>query len=197
MVIMISLIALASYFLVRRVTITDSASAWMTKSILSTILLCIIAVKLRQHLNSLRHIPKAQGSDANALPSSALMVNTSHGYLQAKGQAARWTGLFSEPRAPEVLKLSLNVKNKGLVRYSGLLGGERILVTDPEGLHEVLQEKGYSMEKWKTVKRILEPVLGSGILTADGELHKVNANEQSRPILWLILTFSHRYKRKS
>lgn len=52
---------------------------------------------------------------------------------------------FSEPKAPEVLELSQQTANRGLIRYSGMFGGEWILVTDPEGLHEVLQQKTYSM----------------------------------------------------
>lgn len=168
MAFVMSLIALGSYFLTRCVTTTEK-----THSILSIILLCVLAVKLRHYLNPLQHLPKAQESAASVFPCLVLIARTNLAHMQAKSQTKRWASFFNEPRAPEVSKLLINARNKGLVRYSGILGGDRVLVTDPEGLHEVLQEKSYSMQKWETTKRILGPILGGGILTAEGELHKV------------------------
>ena len=70
-------------------------------------------------------------------------------------------------------KYILNTPNEGLLRYAGMLGADRILVTSDAGLHEVLHEKSYLLHKWDVAKRIVAPLLGDGILFAEGDIHKV------------------------
>lgn len=54
-----------------------------------------------------------------------------------------------------------------------MFGAPRILVTSSQGLHEVLYEKSYTFHKSSIAKRIVGPLLGGGILIAEGDLHKV------------------------
>ena len=63
--------------------------------------------------------------------------------------------------------------NNGLIRYSGMFGFPRVLVTESQGQREVLYEKSYSFHKSEIAKRITGPLLGGGVLIAEGDLHKV------------------------
>ena len=83
-----------------------------------------------------------------------------------------------EPKAPEVIEYQYSTPNKGLVRYRGMLGRQRYLVTSLEGYHEVLQEKSYTFDKWDVSKRVLGPLMGSGVLLQDGDIHKVCYQEK-------------------
>lgn len=67
-----------------------------------------------------------------------------------------------------------SVPNDGLIRYLGLLNSERVLVTSPDGLSELLQTKPYHFIKTPAVRRILLMILGDGLIVAEGSEHKVS-----------------------
>ncbi|TRX89771.1 hypothetical protein FHL15_009361 [Xylaria flabelliformis] len=64
------------------------------------------------------------------------------------------------------------VKNNGLVRYRTVINAERIIVTTPEALAEVLTTKSYQFKKPDIVVTALKPIAGDGILLAEGDQHK-------------------------
>ncbi|KAM0796362.1 cytochrome P450 [Usnea florida] len=94
-------------------------------------------------------------------------------YVATASHCSSLQKFFKEPRAPEVLEYTTNTPNEGLLRYTGMLGADRILVTSDVGLHEVLHEKSYLLDKWDVSKRIVGPLLGDGILVAEGDRHKI------------------------
>lgn len=51
---------LGSGLLVRHLVATDTISGWKIQMILLIFLFCMIAIKLLQRFNPMRHIPKAQ-----------------------------------------------------------------------------------------------------------------------------------------
>ena len=67
------------------------------------------------------------------------------------------------------------IPNQGLIRYKGLLNTERILITSPKALGEVLVHKNYDFIKPGQLRHGLGRILGVGILLAEGEEHKVLA----------------------
>ncbi|KAI7282800.1 cytochrome P450 [Hortaea werneckii] len=69
-----------------------------------------------------------------------------------------------------------NVPNDGLIRYS-MWGQERLLVTSPKALGEVLVTKNYDFVKPQQVRNGLARVLGVGILLAEGDEHKRQRKE--------------------
>ena len=71
-----------------------------------------------------------------------------------------------------MLRYIQNNPNEGLIRYVGMFGAERLLVSDPKALREVLYEKSYSFHKPIIAKRIVGSLIG-GILVTEGNLHKV------------------------
>ena len=65
-----------------------------------------------------------------------------------------------------------HVPNDGLIRYS-MWFQERLLITNPKALGEVLVTKNYDFIKPKQLRNGLGRLLGIGILLAEGEEHKV------------------------
>ncbi|KAI1172264.1 cytochrome P450 [Nemania sp. FL0916] len=80
--------------------------------------------------------------------------------------------LLSEPRGiPE--SDWVNRISGGLIRYRTLLNDERLLVTAPEALSEVLTTKSYQFKKPAAVVNGLKTIAGNGILLAEGDQHKL------------------------
>lgn len=65
------------------------------------------------------------------------------------------------------------VKNEGLIRYYIVGNIERIMLTSPESLSEVLVKKTYDFPKPDGIRESLERVTGHGVLLAEGDDHKV------------------------
>ena len=68
-----------------------------------------------------------------------------------------------------------NISNEGLIYYTSLLNQPRLLVTNPQGLSEVLTTKSYDFVKPQQLRNGLGRVLGVGILLAEGDEHKVGS----------------------
>ena len=66
-----------------------------------------------------------------------------------------------------------SIPNEGLIRYKFWLNFERVYLTQPKTLSEVLVTKSYDFAKPPFAKAALGPVLGNAILFAEGHEHKV------------------------
>lgn len=65
------------------------------------------------------------------------------------------------------------VPNDGVIRYLGMLNQERLLITSPQALSEVLVTKNYDFKKPRFVKFGLGRILGvEAILLAEGDEHR-------------------------
>ncbi|CAK7235748.1 hypothetical protein SBRCBS47491_009401 [Sporothrix bragantina] len=64
------------------------------------------------------------------------------------------------------------IPNNGLIRYLGLFNQERLLITKPKALAEVLVSKNYDFIKPGQVRNALSRILGVGILLAEGDEHR-------------------------
>jgi hypothetical protein len=65
------------------------------------------------------------------------------------------------------------VPNSGLLRVYLRGYQERLLVTSPKALSEILVSQAYSFTKPGSVKKRLSYITGNGLLVSDGENHKV------------------------
>lgn len=68
----------------------------------------------------------------------------------------------------------------------GIFNQERLFVTSPKALAEVLVTRNYDFEKPPQVRRFLGRILGVGVLVAEGEQHKVQRRS-------LLPAFSYRH----
>ncbi|KUI67349.1 Cytochrome P450 97B3, chloroplastic [Cytospora mali] len=76
------------------------------------------------------------------------------------------------PTGWPMLEWVRTVPNDGLIRYLSLLNQERLLVTSPKALAEVLVTKNYEFTKPGMVAQSIGRILGVGILLAEGDEHK-------------------------
>lgn len=65
------------------------------------------------------------------------------------------------------------VPNDGLIRYRMRFNKERVLITSPKALSEVLVQRNYEFAKPSTLGLGLGRILGVGLIIAEGEEHKV------------------------
>ncbi|KAI0398737.1 cytochrome P450 [Xylaria palmicola] len=81
--------------------------------------------------------------------------------------------LFSESRGIAQSYWVENIPHKGLLRYRNIINQERLILTSPEALAEVLTTKSYQFKKPEVVVTALRPIAGMGILLAEGDQHKL------------------------
>lgn len=70
------------------------------------------------------------------------------------------------------------IPNDGILRYYIVGNMERLTVTSPAVLREILVSKAYEFAKPLVIQQTLRRVLGNGILIAEGEEHKVGKEQQ-------------------
>ena len=81
--------------------------------------------------------------------------------------------IFREPSGAPHREWMNNIPNDGLLYYTSFLNGERILLTSPEALREVLTSKSYEFVKPAQFIRNVIRILGNGVLFAEGDEHRV------------------------
>lgn len=69
------------------------------------------------------------------------------------------------------------IPNDGLIYYTTVFNSERVLVTNPKALGEVLTTKNYDFIKPSQLRNGIGRVLGVGILLAEGDEHKVRRQQ--------------------
>ncbi|TQS36453.1 hypothetical protein Golomagni_03098 [Golovinomyces magnicellulatus] len=88
-----------------------------------------------------------------------------------------WNGQYStiaaNPTGYPMIEWVNTVPNQGIIRYLWILNSERLLITSPNALKEVLTTKSYDFKKPPRVFRALSRLLGVGVLLAEGDEHKL------------------------
>lgn len=88
------------------------------------------------------------------------------------------TWLAAEPTPPQLLQWANVVKKdpqfRGLMRYRGIGGGERILLCNPAALKEVLVAQQYShFDRPIMGRKRIAVQAGTGLIASGGDAHKV------------------------
>jgi cytochrome P450 len=65
------------------------------------------------------------------------------------------------------------IPNEGLIRYLGFMNQERLLITSPRALAEVLVTHNYDFQKPAGIRWTIGRILGVGVLLAEGDEHKM------------------------
>jgi cytochrome P450 len=84
-----------------------------------------------------------------------------------------WLTLIKEPSGIPMRRWINEIPNEGLIRYRHLFNRDRVLVTSPKALAEVLTTKSYDFVKPGFMRNGIAQLLGVGILLAEGDEHKV------------------------
>jgi cytochrome P450 len=84
----------------------------------------------------------------------------------------QWFNLVKEPSGIPMRRWAREIPNDGLIRYLHLFNSERVLLTSPKALGEVLTTKSYEFVKPALLRNGIGQVLGIGILLAEGDEHR-------------------------
>jgi hypothetical protein len=103
-------------------------------------------------LSPLRHLPS---------PKSGSIPLLGHGLSQ-----------FKRPPATDFLKWVTEVPNEGLIHFRGFLYQDRLILTNPKSLGEVLVQKSYDFEKPARARQFLRRILGDGLIIVEGDEHR-------------------------
>ncbi len=78
------------------------------------------------------------------------------------------------------------IPNDGMIRYMMPFGQERVLLTSPKALSEVLVTRSYDFVKPRALREALSRLLGVGVLVAEGDEHRFQ-----RKLLMPAFAFRH------
>ncbi|KAH8429367.1 cytochrome P450 [Aspergillus melleus] len=79
---------------------------------------------------------------------------------------------FKQPLGEEYLRFVEEVPNEGIILFRDLFNSDHLLPTSTAALQDVLSKKSYMFEKPSEVREFTSRILGGGILTVEGEIHK-------------------------
>ncbi|KAF2462959.1 cytochrome P450 [Lindgomyces ingoldianus] len=103
-------------------------------------------------LSPFRHLPKPGGS---------------YGPIIAHGPI-----MFSQPPGSAFLRMMKEVPNDGIIHYRSFFHEDRLLLTEPAQIGDVLVHKSYDFEKSPWIRTFLRQFLGDGLLMTEGDEHK-------------------------
>ena len=63
--------------------------------------------------------------------------------------------------------------NDGIFRVLDLFNRETLVITSPKVIKEILQTNSYDYRKLAVIQNFMKVLLGDGLVTVDGEDHKV------------------------
>ncbi|KAL1841504.1 hypothetical protein VTJ49DRAFT_6995 [Mycothermus thermophilus] len=85
----------------------------------------------------------------------------------------QWKAIIKFPTGTPMIKWINSIPNDGIIRYLGPFNQERLLITSPKALAEVLTTKNYDFVKPRQLRYSLGRILGIGLLLAEGDEHKM------------------------
>ncbi|KAF2116612.1 cytochrome P450 3A4 [Lophiotrema nucula] len=81
--------------------------------------------------------------------------------------------MFQRPPGQASLRMMKEVpENDGIIHFRGFLHEDRLLLTNPAALAEVLVHKSYDFEKPPWIRTFLRQFLGDGMLMTEGDEHR-------------------------
>lgn len=93
-------------------------------------------------------------------------------HLPAPGQGPAHKRLLVEPNGDQLTEWAQKIPNEGFIRYHGIFNTQKVLVTDPNAVHDILTTRPYSFVKPPPISRVIRSVLGDGIIVTEGDAHK-------------------------
>ncbi|KAJ0160131.1 Cytochrome P450 94A1 [Colletotrichum tanaceti] len=80
--------------------------------------------------------------------------------------------IIREPTGVPMMEWVNTIPHEGIIRYRGVFNQERLLITSPKALAEVLVTRNYDFHKPGAVRSSIGRILGVGVLLAEGDEHK-------------------------
>lgn len=98
----------------------------------------------------------------------------------------QWFAITKEASGEPMKRWLNTIPNDGVIRYLGLFNRERLLLTSPKALAEVLSHKNYEFQRPQFLLRGIMRILGVGLLLSEGDDHKYQ-----RKVLTPAFAFRH------
>ena len=92
--------------------------------------------------------------------------------LPSPSQGPAYKRLLIEPNVDQLAQWCHEIPNEGFIRYHGILNSQKVLVTDPNAVHDIFSTKPYSFIKPPPISKIIRSILGEGIIVVEGDAHK-------------------------
>jgi hypothetical protein len=135
-----------------------------------------IYVILPRYLSPLRSIPQAR--------------------MNWRFRLYQW--IYTEPTPVQLARWAESSPSHGLIRYYGIGGSERLLPLHPEAIKETLVTKAYDVFERPRKNRIrFGTLFGYGLLSAEGEAHKVCEHRTDRSPSHKLIFRNYRMQRGS
>jgi hypothetical protein len=99
----------------------------------------------------------------------------------------QWRKIWTEPAGNPHRKWINSIPNNGIIRYLYIFNEERLLLTSPSTIREALVTKSYSFTKTDRLRTRTQTILGNGLLTSEGDEHKVGPQYISFPFKSLMM----------
>ncbi|PNS15638.1 Isotrichodermin C-15 hydroxylase [Sphaceloma murrayae] len=99
--------------------------------------------------------------------------HSSFRHLPRPNQGLAVFRIFHEPNINEIETWIDSVPNKGLIRYYGAYNKERLLVTEPSSVRDLLKTEAYNFVKPKLQHILANNIANKGLLILEGDEHKV------------------------
>ena len=87
----------------------------------------------------------------------------------------QWGRIAAEPSGDPMKAWNNEIPNDGLIYYRGLFNQDRVFITSPRGLSEILTQKSYEFIKPPALTYGIGRLLGYGVVLAEGNEHKVDS----------------------
>ncbi|KAF2089548.1 putative P450 monooxygenase [Saccharata proteae CBS 121410] len=94
--------------------------------------------------------------------------------------------LLDKPPGAMFLRWMKEVPNDGLIRFRTFFNVDRLIVTDPKAIADILVKNTYDFEKPKRARGFLRRILGDGLIIVEGDEHKFQRKN-------ILPTFSFRH----
>lgn len=92
--------------------------------------------------------------------------------LPAPAQRPARKRLLVEPSPDQLAKWAEEIPNEGFIKYHGILNVQKVLVTDPNSVNDILTMRPYSFIKPPAISKIIRSLLGNGLVVVEGDAHK-------------------------
>jgi cytochrome P450 len=129
---------------------------WIFSSVIAVVLPCFVAYRifLAPHLSANRRLPTVQ-------------------------QGPVLKRLFKEPNSIDFLRWIEEIPNDGLIRFHGVLNGERLLITTTAGTRTIHDGDTKDFHRPPAAKAILTRLTGGAIFAAEGREHAAHRKEMT------------------
>ncbi|KAI5276376.1 cytochrome P450 [Aureobasidium subglaciale] len=96
-------------------------------------------------------------------------------------QGSVWTRLFREPTGDCLSQFMREAPTSQIIRYFGVLNSERLLLTDPKDIKQVMESQAYEFGRSYLIRRLLSSILGKNSLVVSDGAHPIRCRKDVDP----------------